>query len=331
LSHTGTRVGFLVVGTPRSGTTIVQRLALGLQGVVMPPETHFFTDLVPGLLQRRRPPLDAMAAQAEAEEFLRLPNSSGISLDPRAVADRVANSAGSVIDLFDAVVAELVASTEPVIENRSDLVGEKTPDHLMWWKPIARARPNMRFVVVVRHPLDVIASNLAAPFRAEDLQHWGETFFLSMARHWVHHQRLVLELLHDRGTSRALLLRYEDVVADPAGATAKLARFLGQPVAVAEPSASEVVLSWEHWKRWSFEEIVPSAVGTWSRRLSVDQTRRAARIVGRLAHQFGYEVPFQEAEWSKRRWESRSIRARLGHLDEGLRRQQARIESSNLS
>lgn len=34
---------FLIVGTPRSGTTLVQRLASELPGVAIPPETHFFS------------------------------------------------------------------------------------------------------------------------------------------------------------------------------------------------------------------------------------------------------------------------------------------------
>jgi hypothetical protein len=327
-------VRFLIVGTPRSGTTVVQRLALGLAGIARPPETHFFTDLVPGLMQRRRLPLDLAAARSEAGEFLRLPNSSGLSFDPEAVALRVAATAGGVIDLFDAVVAELVGHAEPVGRavppGAGTMIGEKTPDHLLWWKPVARARPEMRFVVVVRHPLDAIASNLDAPFRTEATRRWGETYFLAMAQSWLHQQRLAQNLIGDRGPRLSLLLRYEDVVADPELATSRLARFLGRPVTGAHPGASDVVLEWEHWKSSSFDEIVPSSVGTWTRRLSAEQAVRAARIVGDVAPAFGYELPRPSLA---RRWrpEPRNLRRRLSHLHAGLLSQQARIDCLSLS
>ena len=43
---TAADVSFLMVGTPRSGTTLLQRLACELPGVGMPPETHFFDYVV---------------------------------------------------------------------------------------------------------------------------------------------------------------------------------------------------------------------------------------------------------------------------------------------
>ncbi len=320
---TGDRVHFLVVGTPRSGTTVVQRLALGLAGVAMPPETHFFTDLAPGMMRRHPAPLDAAAARAEAEEFLRLPSSAGMRLDPLSVALRVSTTPGTIIDLFDALVAELAGPAA--------LLGEKTPDHLLWWRPIARARPDMRFVVVVRHPLDVIASNLAAPFRAVAARRWGDDYFLALAEHWVHHQRLALDLVRDRGPSLATLLRYEDVVADPGAATTKLAALLERPVGAAQPQGSGVVLEWEHWKKASFGEILASSVGSWSQRLADDQVRRATPAIARLAHELGYEVPATRASWRGTKRESRTLRRRLTHLEAGLRSQQATIDGFDLS
>ena len=37
------RVGFLIVGTPRSGTTLVQRLVSELRGVRVPPRDPFLS------------------------------------------------------------------------------------------------------------------------------------------------------------------------------------------------------------------------------------------------------------------------------------------------
>ena len=63
------RVGFLVVGSPRSGTTLLQRLSCEIEGVRMPPETHFFSDFVWGLVHRAKFPLPMPDLRKEIERF----------------------------------------------------------------------------------------------------------------------------------------------------------------------------------------------------------------------------------------------------------------------
>src|SRR5262245_51226417 len=60
-------IGFLIVGTPRSGTTLVQRLATELPGVRVPPETHFFPHFGSDLIKRTSFPLDAGGIEREVE------------------------------------------------------------------------------------------------------------------------------------------------------------------------------------------------------------------------------------------------------------------------
>jgi len=51
---------FAIVGSPRSGTTLVQRLCCELEGVVVPYETHFFSAYLP--VCRPRFPLAGMSS-----------------------------------------------------------------------------------------------------------------------------------------------------------------------------------------------------------------------------------------------------------------------------
>lgn len=314
-------VGFLVVGTPRSGTTLVQRLALELAGVGMPPETHFFAELALPLLARRRFPLDRVALAEELRAFGQLPSSRGMTFDPTAITARLAGRCSSLIELFDAVVRELVGPAA--------LLGEKTPDHLRWWRPLSAARPALLFVAVVRDPRPVVASNLAAPFRQSRRESWGEDYPLALAVQWRFHQRLILRLAHRLGPRRCLLVRYEDITADPDRVRNQLGGFLQRPVAGRVPPSvgSAVVHPWESWKSESFGKIRDDASEQWRVGLSDRQAQLIVRICGREMRQLGYRgmtgIP---TIGTRLPGLSRATRLRLRGLRAGLRNEQARIE-----
>src|SRR6185369_13674433 len=57
----------------------------------------------------------------------------------KAVLDHTCESAAA---LFAGIVRSLALPAA--------IVGEKTPDHIRWWRPISAAMPNAKFVFVVR-------------------------------------------------------------------------------------------------------------------------------------------------------------------------------------
>jgi hypothetical protein len=89
---------------------------------------------------------------------------------------------------------------------------------------LARAYPEARFVVIVRDPRAVAASNLA--FRTRDPSQMAHP--LSLYRHWRKHLALLLHFQADpRLAPRLHLLRYEDLVRRPEAEVRRLCRFLG--------------------------------------------------------------------------------------------------------
>ena len=214
------RVEFLVVGSARSGTTLVQRLACEVPGVRMPPETHFFSGYTRELLARCSFPLEGIELRREIELFLARDNAAGLVLDVRAVLAELGDRCSGPYQLFDVIVRHLVGPAE--------IWGEKTPDHLLWWRPITRAAPWMRFVLVVRDPRAVVASSLSVPWRDNpELREWDEDVYLAMAQRWAIDQQRGAAMAAELGP-RCLPLRYEDVVADPDGARSAISAFLGR-------------------------------------------------------------------------------------------------------
>lgn len=268
---------FLIVGTPRSGTTLVQRLACELPGVRVPPETHFFSLFAPALLRRRRFPLDGPAVREEAEAYGALQASRGMAtFDAGAVADDLGGRCDSLVELYGAVIRHLAGPAE--------VHGEKTPTHLLWWRPLARALPRLKVVAVVRDPRGVVASNLDVP--------WGMGDHAVLAQRWASDQRHVAAAEEELGQDRCLVMRYEEVVVDAASARLRLARFLG--LASSPGRAGEkIFLPHETWKAQALGPVTTDGVDSWRASLTAAQAADVAALCRPQMRHFDYldDVP----------------------------------------
>jgi sulfotransferase family protein len=267
---------FLIVGTPRSGTTLVQRLASELPGVRVPIETHFFAQFYPERF-RWRFPLRGNDLREAIASYASMKNLREAALDPARVADRLGDRAAGPLELFDAVVRELAGEAATY--------GEKTPTHLPWARPLARAIPGLRVIGVVRDPRGVVASTLELP--------WGPKRpegYAVVAERWRLDQR---ELARARGTlgrERFLLLRYEDVVADADVARGRIAALLDvADEGRSAPRAGDILLPRESWKARATERVTDERVRAWEQRLSDEQVRAIEAIAGTELLRFGYE------------------------------------------
>jgi hypothetical protein len=268
---------FVIVGTPRSGTTLVQRLASEIDGVGMPPETHFLSRFAQPLLARRRMPLDTATVREELDAYLALPTSRGFRLDPDDVLSRLGTGRHRLIDVFGAVVAGLAGPAHRY--------GEKTPEHLRWLGPLSRALPQLRVVVVVRDPRAVAASHRAVA--------WGVNPPQLLAEQWCIDLALLGRARRELG-GRLITLRYEDVVADPDRARAQLAAFLRGTTGPDEEHARNgrrragtddarsgtddarcgtgqaIVLEWESWKHRALGPVTGERIAAWRETLGSD-------------------------------------------------------------
>lgn len=271
-------VDFLIVGTARSGTTLVQRLACELPNVYVPPETRFFEAFVPRRLHRVRFPLIGEALRREIVTYGNLRSSQGLNVDISAVMDRLKGRCESYPQMFDALVASLTPAGEGAI------IGEKTPIHLQWWKPIIQAMPKLRLVAVVRDPRSVVASYL---------QVWKRSH-VSVAVRWHSDQTSLTEAQAMLG-DQLLLLRYEDVVSDPVKTQEELHMFLSarnrDPVHSRPVSRGMITVSSEWWKSQVFEPVTKARVAAWQDTLTPKQADEVLTICWRTAPRFGYPSP----------------------------------------
>jgi Sulfotransferase family len=319
------RVGFLVVGSPRSGTTLVQRLACEIPGVAMPPETHFFSDFAWDLVRRHEFPLGGAELRDEIARFAALDNARGLGIDPDAILEDLGGRSDSVYGLFDEITRLLAGPAE--------VWGEKTPGHLWWWRPISVAAPWMRFVVVVRDPRAVVASLLSMPWQAGiDMELWEgrlHALHAGLAGKWAFDQEVAAALLEELSPDRALLLRYEDLVSDPDRARTGIAKLLGRSTSDdLQQAPTSMVHPWEHWKQRAMQDVSSDRVESWRADLGERRAADVAWICRRQMARFGYPRVLRSDLVAGLR--NRGVRADLAELLDRLRHYGDRIAEIEL-
>lgn len=282
-------VSFLMVGTPRSGTTLVQRLACELPGVSMSPETHFFSSGFALELSRKGGfPLHGTALDQALASYIRMyatGSRSTLPLDRTQVKALLGSTCERPADLFAAIVRSLAGP--------GAILGEKTPDHIRWWLPISRALPNVRFIFVVRDPRAVVESLIRMP--------WAGRSHVVLAERWRADQLCAISAIQTLGDRRCVTIRYEDFVRDPQAARETLAAFLGVDSQIAiggdDESPASIVLPWESWKTLALSAVTTRRVEAWRETLPPKQGLDVAAICTSEMKRFGY-VPPGSASWA---------------------------------
>jgi Sulfotransferase family len=228
----------LVVGCPRSGTTLLQSIIAAHPDVFSSPETHFFADSVGQRAER----MFRMPALSWRERRSRLAHRCRVALNvtqARACRRRL------VEFLTDAGRSDLLAEVPdmPLFLGRATKLYlalgyrlardqgkvvwlEKTPDHLHYLDTVDHYVPSAKVVCVVRSGPDNIASlyDVAHKYR----NRWNPRYQTldGCINRW-------LSAAHDAsrqaGRANRLFVAYEELARDPFEVTERVCRFIGVP------------------------------------------------------------------------------------------------------
>jgi hypothetical protein len=146
--------------------------------------------------------------------------------------------------------------------------------------------PDAQFVHLIRDGRDCVASLLTMPWFKQDIY--------AAICSWV-------EAIDSGRRARRQLppdayfeVRYEDVVAEPAGRLAELCEFLGEDYdpAMAEPNkiAGSTIPDRKTWHADAQKAVIASPSGRWTERLEPWQIAICEAAMGSRLREFGYEV-----------------------------------------
>jgi hypothetical protein len=128
-------------------------------------------------------------------------------------------------------------NARPVFVDRASVaraparLAEKTPGNLPLVPQLRHAFPNGKLLVIVRHPVDALASywrrHAAVPDEA-----WAGTTVDEFCTAWADSAAMATDFAR-RWPDAFLVLRYEDFTSDPASEFARVCSFIDEPMAVA--------------------------------------------------------------------------------------------------
>ncbi|EZP82706.1 sulfotransferase [Novosphingobium resinovorum] len=243
-----------VVGMPRTGTTLVDRILSSHRDVEAAGELQAMplaVKLLAGTPSRR-------------------------VIDGETVAASVAVDAGELAAAYLERAAHHVAAQKPRFT-------DKLPANFLYIGHIARALPDARIVCLRRNPMDTIWSNYKNLFGSQSPYYAYSYDLMDTARYYARFDRL-MKLWQSLWPDRVLQLSYEALVADQEGETRRMLAHCGlewdeaclafheNRAAVATPSAAQVrrPINADAVERWRAHEAALAPARAWLQTQGID-------------------------------------------------------------
>jgi len=238
----------VIVGVPRSGTTLLRVLLDSHSQILALPETPWL--------------LGAYGRDGSLREML-----SGLTDGPFGV---VKNVAGLQSDhVREAGRAFLEKLFEPVlIERKKSVVLFKTPADIRHLDFLTDFLPDARYIHITRDGRDVAMSQLAKKGTFfQDLKEYRNITFANVFQRWMEWEKRIREVLYNPGVAVAHL-RYEDLTENPEAELRKITQFLSVPF---EPEMLDYASRDHDYPSWEagstdvarHRRISDSSIGKW--------------------------------------------------------------------
>ncbi|HET9518460.1 MAG TPA: sulfotransferase [Actinoplanes sp.] len=270
----------IVVGCPRSGTTMLQLMLHAHPRIAVPPETRFVLaayrqrrDFGPLEQPERRRGLARWIVERKQTRFADLGLAAEETVERIEAAPPTLGSAlGTVFQAYSA---------------RFDKPrwGDKRPAYLQNLDVILRLFPDAQIINIVRDGRDCVASLKEMPWHRQDIY----TTIAAWARAADEGHRAAARL----DATQYHQLRYEDLVKDPETQLRALCSFLDEEYhpAMAHPNeiADVAVPAHKTWHARTRTDVDTQRVRSWQQRLTADEIALCEAALGDRLTALGYE------------------------------------------
>jgi hypothetical protein len=279
-----------VVGCPRSGTTLLQRMLDNHSELALANDTHFIPAAVGGF--RPRPDLPLTPEMVERVREFR--TRAGKGFDRLQLPDGALERAASTARTYPRFVSALYSELAAV--HGKPWAGEKTPDYVRHLPLLASLFPWAKLVHLIRDGRDSTLALLdwAQPGKGPGrLKLWHESPVAACALWWQWQVSSGRRDAADMGSARYLEVRYESLVANPAEILRMITSFLELPY-------DEGMLAY-HVGRTRAKPGLPSnkawlpptpGVRDWQTQMQPHDVELVEALVGGLLADLGYQRSF---------------------------------------
>ena len=268
-----------VVGTGRSGTTLLQLMLNAHPSIAICGELHYFDEIQH--IKRLLPSLDSHHSIEQLHSYIQRTETASRLLDGERIfgagIERLKQDPSPSYEKFLKYVLEEYAQAEGARR-----FGEKTPANVRYILDILSIFPNARIVHLIRDPRDVVASRLEMP--------WASNSLLVHIVKW----RAEVCSASDFSdmTENYMELLYEDLIEQPECKLKKICQFLGEEYSDAmlefHQTAKNYIRSDISFEKTS-NPLNSTALGRWKNDLTGPQVFIIQSMLGPAMKVLGYE------------------------------------------
>ena len=275
----------LLVGCPRSGTTLLSVILHAHPRIAMPPETrflfpvyqrrNFFGDLTDPR-NRRRLGRRITGRRTRFRQF---------GLDRGKIVKRITNGPPTIGSAMAIVWSEYARS------RGKQRWGEKRPLYWQQMDWLLRLFPDAQVIHLIRDPRACVASLLDV--------HWWHGGFYDAVTTWVMSDRELRAFGRRAAPGSYYPMRYEDLLAEPGAELRKLCDFLGEDFDEAmlefAGASHDIVPERKVWHSLTHEPLDASRGERWRTRLRSDQVALIEVVADEQLRAHGYQRSTSDA------------------------------------
>ena len=269
-----------IVGSGRSGTTLLRSILAAGGEVAIPVETHILHSL---------PVKFVMFNGLGWEDLCRLviatfeshPDFYKWEINLAPVYQKVIpleKKNRSLARIIDEIFWEYASQKFP----EALFWGDQSPINTFYWKNIARVFPHARYIHMLRDGRDVCASLV---------DRYGEDYLPGAVQRWKNSIKHTTDIRKSTG-SRYLEIKYEHLVTDPDTALDEICKFLGiqfQPQMLDFYKKSSTIENrYDSFHQNIGRPLFTTSIGSWSDRLSLAQAEYVIKELASELRKNGY-------------------------------------------
>jgi hypothetical protein len=259
-----------IIGSPRSGTTLLRSLISRHPAISICGETRFFADIY-----RRRSafgPLENMRNRERlVDRYLSTARIGRLKVDLSALRQRLLDEAISYPAFLDTMMRFYADA------HHKPRWGEKTPHHCFFTETLSDWYPGAFLIHLVRDPRDVVASLQRMPWAPKSI--WNNSWI------WTLFNRAAERSRHRPGY---LLVQYEQLIDSPKNELQRICAHVGEewPDTLDVPTDPGSPYSWPSSATGA---VTRDRVQKWREQLSARDISVVERIAGERLERYGYQ------------------------------------------
>ncbi|UCD38034.1 MAG: sulfotransferase [Fidelibacterota bacterium] len=273
---------FFIIGSGRSGTTLLRRILTSHQELHIPPESYVLAPVIRQYRQLRNAQWQALVHLVLAR-FEYHPEFTHFGITLRSLVEeleRLPRRERSLAQIINRVYAyHATSSGKPGAR-----WGDKTPINTFYLDRIQKVFPKATFIHILRDGCDCIASMVKQGRYSnldDAIQRWKQA--VQIAHNFVRSNQEI-----------ALEIRYESLVSDPETTISDVCSFLDVEYFSGLISSVEIaaqmgdVVSHAHHERVQ-KPISTESIGRGRRDLKIEERERIQQLIGPVLESFGYD------------------------------------------